>query len=102
MDWAIADLSKPECAGIREIVRIGFDDPSMIQNGFYLLDRYPALEHALDGMLPEDQFHRVGTGHSSPCWAMVTARKMARALFMVSFHSSGGWESATIPAPAWM
>src|SRR5690554_3183548 len=29
-----------------------------------------------------------------------TARKIARALFMVSFHSSAGTESATMPPPA--
>ena len=33
--------------------------------------------------------------------AMATARKIARPLFMVSFHSSSGFESATTPAPAW-
>src|SRR5690606_3983954 len=32
--------------------------------------------------------------------AMLTARNTARALFMVSFHSSSGTESATTPAPA--
>ena len=37
-----------------------------------------------------------------PASAMATARKMARPLFMVSFHSRSGTESATMPAPAWM
>ena len=34
--------------------------------------------------------------------AMRAARKMARPLFMVSFHSSRATESATMPPPAWM
>ena len=34
--------------------------------------------------------------------AMRAARKMARPLFMVSFHSRRSMESATIPPPAWM
>ena len=34
--------------------------------------------------------------------AILAARKMARPLFMVSFHSNRANESATMPPPAWM
>src|SRR5690606_33663467 len=41
-------------------------------------------------------------GRVSPRRAMLTAVNTARPLFMVSFHSSRGTESATTPAPTWI
>ncbi len=46
--------------------------------------------------------HAGHSGLSKPLLAIATARKMARALFRVSFHSLTGTESATMPAPAWI
>lgn len=48
----------------------------------------------------QDPHQRSPSSRLSPPRAMFTARNTARALFMVSFHSRSGWESATTPPPA--
>ena len=50
-----------------------------------------------------DHLRKIGTKRQVRVWcsAASTARNMPLALCMVSFHSSVGLESATMPPPAW-
>src|SRR5690606_20735943 len=95
----------------------GGDDDLLRRQGFDLVEGQfvVAVHPHIRTQLPQVLHHVVGEGivvvdhqdHGatsptrSPGSTIAAARKMALALFMVSFHSRAGTLSATIPPPAW-